>query len=33
LIDGNTLELAGERVRLIGIDVPEGGQLCQRASG
>ncbi|MBI1187365.1 MAG: hypothetical protein GC206_08565 [Alphaproteobacteria bacterium] len=31
VVDGDTLDLAGERVRLFGIDAPEGGQVC--ASG
>jgi endonuclease YncB( thermonuclease family) len=29
-IDGDSLEVAGEQIRLIGIDAPEGRQLCQR---
>ncbi|MBB1493121.1 MULTISPECIES: thermonuclease family protein [unclassified Paracoccus (in: a-proteobacteria)] len=28
VIDGDTLELAGERIRLFGIDAPERGQSC-----
>jgi endonuclease YncB( thermonuclease family) len=30
VIDGDSLELAGEDIRLIGIDAPEGRQVCQR---
>ena len=33
VIDGDTIELHGKRVRLFGIDAPEGGQTCQDASG
>lgn len=28
--DGDTLTLAGERIRLLGIDAPEYGQICSR---
>jgi endonuclease YncB( thermonuclease family) len=30
VIDGDTLDLAGERIRLWGIDALEGDQVCQR---
>ncbi|MCH9765303.1 MAG: thermonuclease family protein [Alphaproteobacteria bacterium] len=32
VIDGDTLDVAGVRVRLEGIDAPERGQKCRRAS-
>ncbi|WP_212612125.1 thermonuclease family protein [Sphingomonas lacunae] len=31
IIDGDTLHVAGERIRLHGIDAPESQQQCQRA--
>lgn len=31
VVDGDTLEIAGERIRLEGIDAPELGQTCGRA--
>lgn len=32
IIDGDTLEISGRRVRLWGIDAPETSQLCNRAA-
>lgn len=33
VVDGDTLEIHGTRIRLFGIDAPESGQLCTRTSG
>ncbi|MEM1130816.1 MAG: thermonuclease family protein [Pseudomonadota bacterium] len=33
LVDGDTLEVGGQMVRLAGIDAPETGQRCQDAQG
>lgn len=33
VVDGDTLEVHGRRVRLFGIDAPEAGQTCQDAHG
>lgn len=33
VIDGDTLEIRGVRIRLHGIDAPESGQVCNRPSG
>jgi endonuclease YncB( thermonuclease family) len=33
VIDGDTIEIAGTRIRLEGIDAPEGDQQCTRAGG
>lgn len=32
-VDGDSLALAGKRIRLIGIDAPELRQTCQKAGG
>ena len=33
VIDGDTLEMRGERIRLFGMDAPESGQTCQTREG
>ena len=33
VIDGDTIDIAGTRVRFNGIDAPESAQLCQNAKG
>lgn len=32
VIDGDTLEISGQRIRLFGIDAPEHGQVCRNVS-
>lgn len=31
VIDGDSIDVAGQRIRLHGIDAPEGGQSCERS--
>jgi endonuclease YncB( thermonuclease family) len=33
VVDGDTIELHGTRIRLFGIDAPEAAQLCRSADG
>ena len=33
VVDGDTLEIGGVRIRLWGVDAPEASQMCQMASG
>lgn len=33
VIDGDTIEIHGQRIRLHGIDAPEGGQVCLEHTG
>lgn len=32
VIDGDTIEIAGERIRIWGVDAPESGQTCGSGS-
>lgn len=33
VIDGDTIEIAGKRIRMVGIDAPESGQSCADEAG
>jgi len=30
VVDGDTIEIHGERIRLVGFDAPESGQFCEK---
>ncbi|WP_419761317.1 thermonuclease family protein [Sinorhizobium arboris] len=33
VVDGDTIEISGERIRLHGVDAPESWQKCEKADG
>ena len=33
IVDGDTIEIGGTKIRLHGIDAPESKQTCQKADG
>ncbi|MBM3092448.1 thermonuclease family protein [Ensifer sp. T173] len=33
VVDGDTIEIAGERIRLLGVDAPESWQVCEDGDG
>ena len=32
IIDGDTIQISSQRIRLFGIDAPEGGQYCTKTA-
>jgi endonuclease YncB( thermonuclease family) len=32
VVEGDTIEVGGQRIRLFGIDTPESSQLCKDAN-